>query len=174
MTIATASLWGSAATFRRGTAEKASFVLLSQFDLALTVLAIYLGLTELNLGILPGWGGTQTLPRLVGRTKALEMILFSERIDAKKALEIGLVTRVTSPEALEQETMAFAVKLAERPPIAVKGVLKAELKGVCVTYGQLVENPAAIEVIETEPNISNKVSGYILFRRKITAYSELD
>ncbi len=52
------------------------------------------GLTELNLGIIPGWGGTQRLPRLVGRARALEMILFSQRIGPREALEIGLVNRL--------------------------------------------------------------------------------
>lgn len=88
-----------------------------------------IGLTELNLGILPGWGGTQTLARIVGKPKALEMILLSERIDAKKALEIGLINRVSTPENLEKDTLALAEKLAERPPIAVAGVLKAMSAG---------------------------------------------
>lgn len=88
-----------------------------------------IGLTELNLGILPGWGGTQTLSRIVGKTRALEMILFSERIDAKQALAVGLINRVSTPENLEKDTLALAEKLAERPPIAVTGVLKAMSAG---------------------------------------------
>ena len=87
------------------------------------------GLTELNLGILPGWGGTQNLARLVGKGRALDMILFSERIDAQKALEIGLITRISTPEDLIGDAMAFAEKLAARPPIAVSGVLQAMSAG---------------------------------------------
>ena len=53
-----------------------------------------IGLTELNLGIIPGWGGTQRLPRALGKAKALDMILFSKRLKADEALEIGLVNQV--------------------------------------------------------------------------------
>jgi enoyl-CoA hydratase/carnithine racemase len=88
------------------------------------------GLTELNLGIIPGWGGTQRLPRLVGRARALNMILFSERINGEEALAIGLVDRVAAPEKLMEEAFAFARQLAERPPIAVACVLKAISAGL--------------------------------------------
>ena len=87
------------------------------------------GLTELNLGIIPGWGGSQRLPRLVGRAKALDMILFSKTVNAKEALNMGLVNRVSSPETLMDDAFAFAKKLAERPPIAVSCVLKAMSAG---------------------------------------------
>ena len=86
---------------------------------------IEVGLTELNLGIIPGWGGTQRLPRIVGRSKAMEMILFSHRLKAQEALAIGLVDRLIPPEELQRETLAFAAKLAQRPPIAVRCVLDA-------------------------------------------------
>ncbi len=87
------------------------------------------GLTELNLGIIPGWGGTQRLPRLVGRTRALEMILFSQRIGPQEALEIGLVNRLAEPGKLMDDALELAQKLAERPPIAVSWVLKALYDG---------------------------------------------
>ena len=87
------------------------------------------GLTELNLGIIPGWGGTQRLPRLVGRARALEMILFSQRIGPREALEIGLVNRLSSPGKLMEDALELAGKLAERPPIAVSWVLKALADG---------------------------------------------
>jgi enoyl-CoA hydratase/carnithine racemase len=87
------------------------------------------GLTEFNLGILPGWGGTQRLPRLVGRARALEMILFSQRIGPREALEIGLINRLSSPGKLREDALELAGKLAERPPIAVTWVLKALAAG---------------------------------------------
>lgn len=86
---------------------------------------IMLGLTELNLGIIPGWGGTQRLPLIVGKAKALDMILFSRKINAVEALEIGLVNHISSPEDLMPDVMTLAQKLAQRPPIAVSCVLKA-------------------------------------------------
>ena len=87
------------------------------------------GLTELNLGIIPGWGGTQRLPRLVGRARALEMILFSQRIGPREALEIGLVNQLSSPGKLMEDALELAGRLAERPPLAVGWVLKAMAAG---------------------------------------------
>jgi enoyl-CoA hydratase/carnithine racemase len=89
-----------------------------------------MGLTELNLGIIPGWGGTQRLYRIVGKAAALDMILFSKRIDAKEAYAIGLVNQITAPESLMPEALAFAGRLAKRPPIAVSCVLKAISAGI--------------------------------------------
>jgi len=90
---------------------------------------IVAGLTELNLGIIPGWGGTQRLMGVVGKAKALDMILFSKRIGAEEALDIGLVNRISPPDELMTEAMAFAETLAERPPIAVACVLRAMSAG---------------------------------------------
>lgn len=83
------------------------------------------GLTELNLGIIPGWGGTQRLTRLVGKAKALDMILFSKRMGAKEALSIGLINQISTKDNLMEDAMAFAVVLAKRPPLAVGAVLRA-------------------------------------------------
>jgi enoyl-CoA hydratase/carnithine racemase len=84
-----------------------------------------IGLTELNLGIIPGWGGTQRLTRVVGKAKALDMILFSKRIDAKEALSIGLINQISTKDRLIDDALAFADVLAKRPPLAVGAVLKA-------------------------------------------------
>jgi len=83
------------------------------------------GLTELNLGIIPGWGGTQRLTRIVGKTKALDMILFSKRIDAREALTIGLINQISTKDKLIDDAIAFAEVLATRPPLAVGAVLNA-------------------------------------------------
>jgi enoyl-CoA hydratase/carnithine racemase len=83
------------------------------------------GLTELNLGIIPGWGGTQRLTRIVGKAKALDMILFSKRIDAKEALSIGLINQISTKDRLMDDALAFADVIAKRPPLAVGAVLKA-------------------------------------------------
>jgi len=89
-----------------------------------------IGLPELNLAIIPGWGGTQRMPRLLGKTKALEMILFSKRIPAREALEIGLVDRVARDGELMKDVLEMAGVLAERPPLAVRAVLKAVNTGI--------------------------------------------
>jgi enoyl-CoA hydratase/carnithine racemase len=83
------------------------------------------GQPEIKLGIMPGWGGTQRLPRLVGRGRALEMLLTGEPIDAARALECGLVTRVVPLADLRQEALALAGLLARRPPLAVAAIKRA-------------------------------------------------
>jgi enoyl-CoA hydratase/carnithine racemase len=82
-----------------------------------------IGCPEVNLGITPGWGGIQRMPRIVGRSKALEMILFSKRLSPQEALEVGLVDRVVPAADLMRAAMEFAVALSKRPPLAVSAVL---------------------------------------------------
>ena len=89
-----------------------------------------IGLTELNLGIIPGWGGTQRLYRVVGKSRALDMILFSRRLDAREALAIGLVDQVSVSGQLMADALEFAGLLSARPPIAVRAVLKAISAGI--------------------------------------------
>lgn len=93
-----------------------------------------IGLTEVNLGVIPGWGGTQRLPRLVGRARALDMILFGKKINAPEALEVGLINQVATPDRLMDQAMDLAGRLAERPPLSVSCVLKAMSAGL---YGGL-------------------------------------
>jgi enoyl-CoA hydratase len=78
------------------------------------------GAPEVKLGIIPGDGGTQRLPRLVGLGRAMELVLTGDFIDASEAHRIGLVNRVVSPEDLMDNVMALAKKIASRPPLAVK------------------------------------------------------
>ena len=89
-----------------------------------------IGCPEVNLGITPGWGGIQRLPRLLGKSKALDMILFSKRLSAQEALAIGLVDRVFPAGELMKEAMAFALTLTKRPPIAVSAVLNGMSVGL--------------------------------------------
>jgi enoyl-CoA hydratase len=78
------------------------------------------GQPEINLGIIPGGGGTQRLTRLVGEGKAMEIILAGEMIDAPTAFNLGLVNHVFSPEELESKTLEMANKIAEKSPIALQ------------------------------------------------------
>lgn len=82
-----------------------------------------LGLPETGLGLIPGFGGTQRLPRLVGRGRATEMILTGDPIDADQALSWGLVTRVLERDELLAEAQAFAARLADRPAVALRAAL---------------------------------------------------
>lgn len=83
-----------------------------------------IGLTETSLGIIPGYGGTMRLPRLIGWTKALEYILMGREIEAERAYELGLVNRVCKESDLMSEALETASALSERPPLAIKAILK--------------------------------------------------
>jgi enoyl-CoA hydratase/carnithine racemase len=89
-----------------------------------------IGCPEVNLGITPGWGGIQRLARLLGRPRALELILFSKRLSAQEALVIGLVDRVFPAGELVSGTMQFAQDLAKRAPLAVSSILKGMITGI--------------------------------------------
>ncbi len=89
-----------------------------------------IGCPELNLGITPGWGGIQRLPRLLGRSKALDMILFSKRLLPQEALAVGLVDRIFPRADLMYGTMAVALALTKRPPISVNAVLNGMAVGL--------------------------------------------
>jgi enoyl-CoA hydratase len=78
------------------------------------------GQPEVNLGIIPGYGGTQRLPRLVGRGKAMQLILTAEIIDAAEARRIGLVDEVYPPEQLMEKALGMAAVIATKAPIAVQ------------------------------------------------------
>jgi enoyl-CoA hydratase len=78
------------------------------------------GQPEINLGIIPGGGGTQRLTRLVGEGKAMELILTGEIIDARTAFSIGLVNHVVPIDQLETKTMEIANRIADKGPIALR------------------------------------------------------
>jgi enoyl-CoA hydratase len=84
-----------------------------------------LGLPEIKLGLMPGFGGTQRLARLVGRGLAMEMILTGEPVDAQRALDLGLVSQVVAPAELEDAAGKLAAKLARSGPHAMRGILNA-------------------------------------------------
>jgi enoyl-CoA hydratase/carnithine racemase len=100
-----------------------------QFRIMVDAPEAMVGLTELNLGIIPGWGGTQRLPLLVGKAKALDMILFSRKISATEALQAGLVDQLSAPAKLMDDALGLAEKLAKRPPLAVNCVLRSIAAG---------------------------------------------
>jgi enoyl-CoA hydratase len=83
------------------------------------------GLPEVTLGIIPGYGGTQRLPRIVGKGRALELILSAQKVDAAEALRIGLVNRVHPPAQLLAETEKFVRRILGMGPVAVRFALDA-------------------------------------------------
>lgn len=83
------------------------------------------GQPEINLGLLPGFGGTQRLLRLAGRAAALELCLLGAPIDAARAQQLGLLNRVVPAAELEAETLKVATQLANAAPLALRGILDA-------------------------------------------------
>ena len=79
-----------------------------------------LGLPEVNLGLIPGFGGTQRLPRLIGKSRAKELIFTGDAVTAARAYEIGLVNRVVPPEQLLMEAEAMAQKIGKKGPGAIR------------------------------------------------------
>jgi enoyl-CoA hydratase/carnithine racemase len=89
-----------------------------------------MGQTESNLGILPGYGGTQRLPRLIGRTKALEFLLLGTQIPAQECLDLGLVNRLCKEGETLKDAKALARQLAKRAPLATAAIIKAVDEGL--------------------------------------------
>ncbi len=86
------------------------------------------GQPEVNVGIIPGAGGTQRLPRVVGKYKAMEMILTGKSISADEAYRIGLVNHVVPPESLMEEAKKLATDIASKPPISIRSAKEAILR----------------------------------------------
>ena len=95
-----------------------------------------LGQPEINLGIIPGYAGTQRLARLVGRGRALELLLTGDQIPAQEAHRLGLVNRVVPAAELMGETRKLAATLAAKAPIAVRYILEAVHKGLEMPFPQ--------------------------------------
>jgi enoyl-CoA hydratase len=87
------------------------------------------GQPEINLGLIPGFGGTQRLLRLAGRGIALELCLTGMTINAQRAYELGIVSRMVAPEALDETVDTLADQLAAAAPLAAAGILDAVLQG---------------------------------------------
>jgi enoyl-CoA hydratase/carnithine racemase len=114
-----------------------------------------LGLTEVDLAIIPGGGGTQRLPRVVGRGKALELILSAARIDAAEALRIGLVERVVPAGEALTAARELAATLAAKAPVALRYAKEAVVKGLEMSLadGQRLENDLATLLRTTEDRL---------------------
>ncbi len=100
-----------------------------------------LGLPEVTLGIIPGYGGTQRMARLLGKGKALELILTGDRIGAEEAERIGLVNKVVPADQLMATCEEMARKIATRGPLAVSAAIEAVMSGSEMPFdeGQILE-----------------------------------
>ena len=97
------------------------------------------GQPEINLGLIPGFGGSQRLLRLTGRAATLELCLLGAPIDAARALQLGIVNKVVPAAELETETMKLATQLAKAAPLALRGILD------CVVHGGECALPEGLE-----------------------------
>lgn len=103
-----------------------------------------IGLPEVSLGIIPGYGGTQRLSRLIGRARAAEMILTGDPVDAVTAERIGLVNRVVPRERLLPEAEALAKRILSRGPRAVSAALEAIRHGLDTSLAQGLDHEAVL------------------------------
>ena len=123
-----------------------------------------MGLTETRLAIIPGAGGTQRLPRLVGKGKAKELIFTGKRIGADRALEIGLVNKVCAPEDLIATCRGMAAEICETGPVAIEQAKYAINYGMetDLSTGLAIESNAYWVCIPTE----DRLEGLAAFREK--------
>ena len=103
-----------------------------------------LGQPEINLGIIPGYAGTQRLTRLVGRGAALEMLLTGEQISAAEALRLGLVNRVVTAANLLGEARKLAQTLASKPPVAMRFIIDAVNTGLQMSFREAAIHEATL------------------------------
>lgn len=129
------------------------------------------GLPEVNLGVIPGYGGTQRLTQLVGKGRALEMMMTGEMLDAEKALAYGLVNHVVEPEDLASKTEEILNTILKKAPLAIAQVVEcvnaayneeengyqteANSFGICCKSGDFIEGVTAFLEKRT-PNFTGK------------------
>src|SRR5207245_5178389 len=111
-----------------------------------------MGQTESNLGIIPGFGGTQRMPRLIGRTKALEFMILGTQIPAPECLAIGLVNRLCKEGETLNDARALARQICKRPPVATRLILEVVDDGLEAPIDQALEmeTRAFIKSLRTE------------------------
>ena len=98
-----------------------------------------MGQTESNLGIIPGYGGTQRLPRLIGRTKALEFLILGTQVPAAECLALGLVNRLCKEGQTLEDAKALARQVGKRAPLATAAIIRAVDEGLEVPMAKSVD-----------------------------------
>jgi enoyl-CoA hydratase len=124
------------------------------------------GQPEINLGLIPGFAGTQRLARLIGRTKAMEMILTGAAISAQDALAIGLVNRVVPAAELMREARALAAELAAKPPVALRYAMEAVARGLEMPFREACQLEAALFGMVTTTEDMREGTAAFLEKRK--------
>lgn len=124
------------------------------------------GQTEINIGLIPGWGGTQRLTRLIGATKAKELIFTGKMVDAKTAEQLGLVNMVVPADKFRETVRQFAIEIAQKAPVALK-VAKALInKGAEISLdAALALEREGFGVVASTEDLQEGVSAFIEKRK---------
>mgnify|MGYP001026925857 FL=1 len=135
-------------------------------DIRIAIENARMGQTEINIGLIPGWGGTQRLTRLIGKTKAKELVFTGKMIDAKTAEQLGLLNMVVPAEKFRETVRHFAAELASKAPVAVK-VAKALInKGVDASLdAALALEREGIGVVGSTEDLQEGVSAFMEKRK---------
>lgn len=126
------------------------------------------GLVELRIGSVPGAGGMQRLPRIVGITKAKEMLYTASRIDAEEAYRIGLINKIVPETSLKDEAVKLAQTMLEFPPHGLKIAKRCVNEGMQVDLQTALKLDLAVSVQEmsTPTAVENRMEGLLAFREK--------
>jgi enoyl-CoA hydratase len=124
------------------------------------------GQPEISLGLIPGFGGTQRLARIVGKSRAMEMILTGELIDAQEAEKIGLFNRVVAPEQLRAEAVALAGKMAQKSMPTLTLAKRAIQDGLEMGIGEACSFEASLFAIACATNDKKEGIGAFLEKQK--------
>ena len=126
------------------------------------------GQTEVNVGLIPGWGGTQRLTRLVGMTKSKELIFTGKIVDARTAEQLGILNMVTPADKLKETVRQFAQELASKPPVALR-VAKALInKGANIGLDSaLALEREGFGVVASSEDLKEGVSAFIEKRKPV-------
>ena len=123
-------LWKPVIAAVNGLALGGGLELALSCDLRIAAENARFGVPEVKLGLIPGWGGTQRLPRTMPMAKAAEMLFFGDPIDAQEAYRVGLVNKVVPQAELMPTATEWAEKLCELPPLAVRGAKESMMRGM--------------------------------------------
>ena len=133
-------------------------------DIRIAATSAKFGLTEVRIGSMPGAGGTQRLPRLVGLTPALMMMMTGDIIDAEEAFRIGLVSKVTPADNLLDEARALAGRIAANAPLAVRAVKKLAYQSLSATLEAGLE--AERLTMGVLRDTKDRIEGRLAFQQK--------
>lgn len=137
-------------------------------DLRIASENVRMGQTETNIGLIPGWGGTQMLTRLVGATKAKELIFTGKMVDAKTAEKLGLVNIVVSTDKFEETIRQIAKELVSRAPVALKVAKSLINKGVETSLDvALALESEGFGIVASSEDLKEGISAFIEKRKPI-------